>query len=241
LQLGALNWFGIDDDDTPRSGDAPRAAAVRGGNGVGGYIRLSRQNGLFAIVLCIAAVTLNNVLNFSVGALQLPLYVDMVGTAFASFAFGPWVGALVGVLTTLLGNLMHGDFTGTGFTLVQMVGAVVWGAGFRGWFGKTIWRFTLLNIVTAIACSAVAVPIILLSFGGVSTLSGVSDLGRWFGQFGLGVLGSLASENVVLSIVDKLLAGFVALGALVVLSRRGFVPSRLVRERLGMLASRAKR
>jgi len=44
---------------------------------------------LFSIVLCVAAVALNNALNFSGTALQLPLYLDMAGTALIAFAYGP--------------------------------------------------------------------------------------------------------------------------------------------------------
>src|SRR5690554_7436917 len=85
------------------------------------------RNVALAVVLCVAAVGLSQFLNFSVTALQLPLYLDMVGTALAAFAFGPWAGAAVGVATNLTGNLMHGDFSGWGFAFVQIAGAVVWG------------------------------------------------------------------------------------------------------------------
>src|SRR5690606_9296153 len=82
---------------------------------------------LFTVVLCVAAVGLSLIMNFSIGVFEVPLYLDMVGTAFISFAFGPWVGAAVGASTTLLGNLMDGDFSGWWFSLVQVTGAVIWG------------------------------------------------------------------------------------------------------------------
>lgn len=87
----------------------------------------TRHTALFSVVVCVAMVGLSHALNFTANALHMPLYLDMIGTAFAAFAFGPWVGAAVGIGTNTVGNLMHGDFTGWWFSLVHITGALIWG------------------------------------------------------------------------------------------------------------------
>lgn len=190
---------------------------------------------LFTVVLCVAAVGLSLILNFSVSVFALPLYLDMVGTAFVTFAFGPWVGIAVGVSTTMTGNLMNGDFSGWWFSLVQITGAVIWGLGFRGWFGRKPWRFLLLNVLVAVACSLVAVPIILFALDGNALLPGGASLAQLALELGLGLAGAVFSVNMLTSIIDKLISGYLALLFVHVLNRFGFPLADTVRDRLGSL------
>ncbi|WP_167050703.1 hypothetical protein [Salinibacterium sp. ZJ77] len=196
---------------------------------------------LFAVVLCIAAVGINHALNFTATAAGLPIYLDMVGTAFAAFAFGPAAGIGVGVATNLIGNLMNGDMTGAWFAIVQIVGAVIWGVGFRRWFGRSWPRFALLNAVAALACTLTAVPIILFAFGGASSLEGVDLIGQQMLQLGLGFADAVVSANLLTSIVDKMLSGCAALGAVLLLARFGYGFPCGVNERLRELAPRRSR
>lgn len=195
---------------------------------------------LLTVVLCVAAVGLSLILNFSVGVFEVPLYLDMVGTAFISFTFGPWVGAAVGASTTLLGNLMDGDFSGWWFSLVQVTGAVIWGYGFRRWFGRRPGRFLLLNLLVAVACSFVAVPIILFAFGGAGLLPGGDSLAQIAMELGTGLVGAVFSVNMLTSIADKLLSGYLALVFLQVLNQFGFPLAESVRACLGMLTRRRR-
>lgn len=177
---------------------------------------------LLTVTLCVASVGINHALNFSVTALGLPLYLDMVGTAFASFAFGPLAGATVGVATNLVGNVMNGDFSGWWFMFVQIVGAVLWGYGFRLWFGRGPVRFLSLNVLVAVASTCVAVPIIIFAFGGVEQLHGTASIAGTIQQLGTGLVGAVFSANMLASLVDKLISGYLSLGALCLLSKYGF-------------------
>jgi len=193
---------------------------------------------LFTAVLCVASVGLSLILNFSVSVFAVPLYLDMTGTAFVSFAFGPWAGIAVGVSTTLFGMVMDGDFSGWLFSLVQVTGAVLWGFGFRRWFGQKPWRFLLLNLLVAVACSIVAVPIILYALGGTALLPGGTSLAQTIMELGAGLAGAVLSVNMLTSIADKLISGYLALVLLRVLRRYGFPLSEAVRVRLDMLSLR---
>lgn len=218
---------------------AARVEAVQPHDYRSGGTKRARNTAL-VVVLCAAAVGLSQFMNFSATALHLPLYLDMVGTASVAFAFGPWAGAAVGVATNLTGNLMHGDFSGWGFALVQIVGAVVWGYGFRHWFGRSRLRFLLLNAVVAVVCSLVAVPVIMVFFGGVSGMSSVAELEDVARQLGAGLWGALFSVNMLTSLADKLISGYLALLILWALAHYGFALTETVRVRLGMVQSRLR-
>lgn len=94
---------------------------------------------------------------------QLPFYLDMTGTAIAANALGPWRAAGVGMATNVIG-VIGSAWISLSFALVNIVGAFMWGDGVRRWGrGRTLPRFFTLNVLTALACSVVAVPIIGVS------------------------------------------------------------------------------
>lgn len=142
--------------------------------------------------------------------LRLPVFLDMIGTAIAAMALGPWWGVLVGLLTNGAGVAVSGPAS-LPFALVNVVGALAWGYGVRRFgLGRTLPRFFGLNVIVAVACSAVAVPILLLIFSG-STGHAQDTVGMTI----LGLTGSqglaVASSNLMLSLGDKMISGFVAL------------------------------
>jgi len=159
------------------------------------------------IPVCVA---LNIVGGIIASALRLPVYLDMIGTAIAAIVLGPWWGALVGLLTNSGSALISGP-TSLPFALVNIVGALIWGYGVRSWgLGKTIPRFFLLNVIVAFACTIVAAPIIVLVFGG-ATGAGADALTGTFLAIGQGLGASVLSSNILTSLADKIIGGFVAL------------------------------
>jgi energy-coupling factor transport system substrate-specific component len=139
-----------------------------------------------------------------------PIYLDMVGTAVVAITLGPWRGAAVGAGTNLIGAIGSGLIS-LPFAAVNIVGALVWGYGVRRWrLGNTLPRFFLLNVYTALACSAVAVPILLTLVGG--QLRGGHDSITALVADPLGsAVAATAFSNVLTSSADKLISGFVAL------------------------------
>ena len=148
-----------------------------------------------------------------VDAAGLRLYLDMIGTALAAIACGPWAGVLVGLATNIIG-LSITDSSAAAFGLVNMTGALVWGYG-----AKLIKRnsalpkYVLLNVVVAVACSVVSSIILVLLFGGMtghasettmqSILASTSSLGL-----------AVFEANLMYSLVDKLLTGFIVIALL---------------------------
>ena len=167
----------------------------------------------FIITLVPVCVALNIIGGYIATSLRLPVYLDMIGTAISAIVLGPWWGALVGVLTNSGSALISGPVS-IPFALVNVAGALVWGYGIRKWgMGRTVARYFVLNIIAAIVCTLVAAPIIVLVFGG-ATGNGADALTGTFLAVGQNLVGSVFSSNILTSLADKIIGGFVALAVI---------------------------
>lgn len=176
------------------------------------------------VLLVVACVGLNLIGRLLVDALHLPIYLDMMGTAVAAIALGPWRGALVGGTTNLVGVIGSG-WVSIPFALVNIAGALVWGYGVRRFgMGNTLPRFFALNLIAAWVCSGVAIPILIALLsedfkdGSGAVVEVMKDAvpNLWL---------ATGLSNVVTSTTDKLLSGFIALVAITTLPlqfRTGF-------------------
>jgi len=170
----------------------------------------------YVVTLVPVAAALNIVGSTINNALKLPTFLDMIGTAVAAIVLGPWWGALVGVITNLGGSFINGPI-GIPFALANVAGALVWGYGVRSWgMGSSLPKFFLLNILVALAVSAVAAPIVIFVFGGATGHS--SDaITAAFAQAGQDLITAVFASNIIVSLADKIIAGFVALSIIAAL------------------------
>ena len=178
-----------------------------------------------ALVL-LGCVVLNLVAHQLIVITDLPIYLDMVGTAVAAMAVGPWRGALVGVLTSCC-VAVHFGSDQVWFGLVQVAGALLWGYGVRRFgMGRTIARYFVLNVVVAVACSIVAVPIIHFVFGDTADqlVNSRSALQTMLHN----TVVALSGANLLSSLADKLIGGFIAIAVLPALPRSASEASRLL-------------
>jgi len=150
--------------------------------------------------------------------LHLPLYLDMAGTAVVAIVFGPWYGVAVGLMTNLLGFVV-GVPGAAPFALVNVVGALVWGYGVRRFgMGNDIVRYFQLNLLVAVACTMAGAPLNVFLFGGFSG-HGSDTVTVSLEHLGLPLIAAAFSTNILTSVIDKLLTGFVALIVFVWLRR----------------------
>lgn len=172
----------------------------------------------FIVTLIPVCVALNIVGGFIAHALRLPVYLDMIGTAISAIVLGPWWGALVGILTNTGSSLINGPVS-LPFALVNIAGALVWGYGVRSFgLGRTLPRFFALNIIVAVVCTIIAAPIIVLVFGG-ATGNTADALTGVFLAVGQNLVGSVLSSNILTSLADKIIGGFVALAVIEAMPR----------------------
>lgn len=183
---------------------------------------VTAKAGLLVALGCVAVNMVGRVLVVVIP--EIPLYLDMVGTAVAAVVLGPWWGAGVGLSTNLLGVTASG-LDSILFAIVNVAGALVWGYGVRRWrMGRTLPRFFALNCLVAVVCSSLAVPIIV-ALGG-ETGNGADDVIAAIQETVESLWLAVASANILTSLADKTISGFVALLAVDVLPRRVTAPVR---------------
>ena len=163
----------------------------------------------YVVALVPVAVALNIVGGQINTVLKLPTFLDMIGTAVVAIVLGPWWGALVGATTNIGSSFISGPI-GLPFAVVNVVGALVWGYTIRWGWGKTFWGFALVNILVAFLCSVTAVPIYVFIFGG-ATGHFADMMTAAFLAMGQNLIVSVFSSNILVSLADKIISGFVAL------------------------------
>ncbi|WP_121254790.1 ECF transporter S component [Nocardioides ferulae] len=166
------------------------------------------------LLLMLACVAVNLLGRSFVDLFHLPIFLDMVGTAIAAIALGPWRGAAVGLATNLIGVLPSGAES-IPFAAVNVLGALVWGYGVHRFrLGLTLARFFLLSVLAAVACSLVAVPILVFLYGGFTSGHGDEHIVATFLELTQQLYLAVSVSNLLVSMADKLISGFVALVAI---------------------------
>ncbi|WP_309648882.1 hypothetical protein [Nocardioides sp.] len=163
-----------------------------------------------AVLLLAACLAVNLLGRVFVDFLHLPIHLDMVGTAIAAIALGPWRGAAVGAATNVVGALLSGPAS-IPFAIVNVAGALAWGYGVRRFgLGRTLPRFLALNVMVAGLCTLLAVPILVGLYGG-SAGNGQDTITTTFLALTHQLTVSVGFSNLLVSLADKLFSGFVAL------------------------------
>lgn len=211
----------------PASAGADWADGVTGAEGVAGAPlaspqratmprRVPRPRRSHVLLLMAGCVVLNLFGHVFEEVLDLPIYLDMVGTAIAAMALGPWHGALVGVASNSLGVVTSGPST-LPFGLVNLAGALAWGYGVRRFgLGRTLPRFFGLNVAVAMVCSLMSVPLLVLMFDG-PTGHGQDTLTGTLYELTHTLVVALGFSSMLVSLADKVISGFLALVAISVL------------------------
>lgn len=164
----------------------------------------------YVVALVPVAAALNIVGGQINTVLKLPTFLDMIGTAVVAIVLGPWWGALVGAITNIVASFISGPI-GLPFAVVNVAGALVWGYGVRNlMMGKSFTLYFVLNLIVALVCTLFAVPIYVFIFGGAT--GHFSDMmTAAFLAAGQNLITSVFSANIIVSLADKVISGFVAL------------------------------
>ncbi|MAB36819.1 MAG: ECF transporter S component [Candidatus Actinomarina sp.] len=163
----------------------------------------------YVIALVPVASVLNVIGGTVAGALKLPIFLDMIGTAVVAMTIGPWWGALVGVITNVTSGFITGPVS-IPFAACNVVGALIWGYGTKwGWANDKL-KFFGLSVASAVGVSLMAAPIVIFVFGGAT--GHASDvLTAGLIAAGGDMWTSVFSSNIIVSSADKILSSFLAL------------------------------
>ncbi|CEG25791.1 CD3073 family putative ECF transporter S component [Bacillus sp. B-jedd] len=150
--------------------------------------------------LCIA---LNVVLGTIVSWMKIPLlFLDTIGTVLMAVLFGPWWGALVGVLTNIVMGVTTGP-TAIFFGLVNVAIAIVVGFAARR-FDFTKWYTALVTgFILSIVAPLIGTPIAVAVFGGLNG-SGMDLVVLWLRSAGESIFASTFISRITGNFVDKI-------------------------------------
>ncbi|WP_059172592.1 CD3073 family putative ECF transporter S component [Bacillus sp. FJAT-27445] len=164
-------------------------------------MKAGRTNIVTFGALCIA---LNVVLGTVVSWMKIPLlFLDTIGTVLMAVLFGPWWGALVGVLTNLVLGVTTSP-TAIFFGLVNVAIALVVGFAARR-FDFTKWYIALATgLILSVVAPLIGTPIAVAVFGGLNG-SGMDVIVLWLRAAGEGIFASTFISRISSNLVDKII------------------------------------
>lgn len=161
---------------------------------------------LLLIPVCVALNIVGSQLNRMLG---LPFYFDMIGTIFSGMLAGPWVGALVGLMTNLVGAVVLGNPNMVPFAVVSVcVGFITGVLSHRKMFLSPIKAFVGAVVITLVTL-ATSAPIVLMVFGG-ATGANADLVTSLLVASGAKFVESVMSMQFITNGVDKFIATGVA-------------------------------
>ncbi|WP_455381409.1 hypothetical protein [Salinispira pacifica] len=165
---------------------------------------------LLTLLFTLAALALNLVLSVINNALNLPFFMDSIGTAVVSAAFGIVPGLIAAVGTELLFELVYGwtfrflPFAVCGIATVLIIRAFVAAGRF-----ETVGEALLASLAVAMANALLGGVISAFVFGGI-TGAGIDYLVTGMVAAGQSVLTASFWARVPANLIDKTLAVLVA-------------------------------
>jgi len=177
--------------------------------------RLSLQLATLAVM---GGVVLNLLPPIIAGELfpeHFPLFLDMIGSAIVAIAFGPLLGVITAIVTTIPQAIFaQPGLAAVPFWLapVPIAGVLIWAYGVRRFnMGRSLTRFTLLSIIVGIVCSLIAFPIIISVFGGHAMHAMIQQKVDVAVAAGTPLALAVLTANMMTSIIDKILVGLTAI------------------------------
>jgi len=158
---------------------------------------------LLAILIIPIAVAVNFVGGQLASLLKLPLYLDTIGTIFASMLCGPWIGALAGALTNVVTGIANP--VNFAFIPVNVIVGLVTGFLARANMFSNWWRWLVSMVLMALASIISAAPIVVLMFGGV-TGAGTSIIAATLMATGTNIWLAVMGSDGIFTVVDRVIS-----------------------------------
>ncbi|HUG29542.1 MAG TPA: ECF transporter S component [Candidatus Limnocylindria bacterium] len=161
-----------------------------------------------AIVLIPITIAINTGLHFITVALNLPIYLDTIGTILAAILAGPWVAAVVGLLTNVVIGLVT---TPTAIPYGLTNAAIGITAGALVYFGlyRHIWGAAVAGLVLPLVGATISAPITVVVFGGASG-TGSDAVTAFFLATGDTLVGAVLKAGFLVALIDKMISSIFA-------------------------------
>ena len=154
------------------------------------------------------------------GLLKLPMYLDTIGTIFASLLCGPWVGAVAGGLTNVVTGIANP--TNFAFIPVNIIAGLVTGfLARKNMFNKT-WKWLLSMFIMAWVSIIVSAPIVVLVYGGV-TGGGTSLITAAALAAGANIWAAFFGTEGVFQVLDRIISFLICWAVIKVIPTRNLI------------------
>lgn len=151
-----------------------------------------------------------NIIGGQVAAqLKLPLFLDSIGTTIVAAIMGPWVGAISGLLSNIIGALINGNILSSLFGLANIATALIVGYMAKTGKFKTVFQAIIATCGTALANALIGAPIAVVVYGGIQG-SGVDLAVAGLLALGNDIMGAAFLARLPINLADKGIAVFVA-------------------------------
>ncbi len=173
-----------------------------------------------ALLLIPIAVAVNIVGGQIAGTLKLPLYLDSIGIIVGAMLCGPWVGAVIGLLTNLILGIANPVLLP--YAIVSVTGGLLTGfLALKDMFStklKCVISTLLITIVAVLVCA----PITVIVFGGV-TGNGTSLITGTFVAAGQDIWATVFGVEGVFALADRVIAMIVIAAVIKVIPDRTLI------------------
>jgi len=166
------------------------------------------QISLFVIV----CILINYVGKLTAQHLQLPLWLDSVGTAMAAYVLGPVCGSIVGATVNIIYGF--GNSVSYIYALTSVAEAVIIGLAAQKKVFENLFRTITVSVIVAIVSVAVSVPLNVVFYGGkTSNIWGEGVMALLMEWNMPGPLAIVAGEFYI-DFIDKLLTVMILFAAI---------------------------
>jgi energy-coupling factor transport system substrate-specific component len=157
------------------------------------------------LVLIPIAVGINLVGGMIASSLKLPLFLDMIGTILAAALGGPWVAALVGLLTNVFLALVSNPVY-LPYSLVSIGSGLVAGFMIRGGLFKKLWGIVVTWLAVTLVSVIIASTITVVLFGGATGATGTSVLTATLIAATQDIVQSVFASAFIENLIDRAIA-----------------------------------
>jgi len=170
---------------------------------------LKAQFSTKSLVLIPIAVGINLIGGTLCSALKLPLFMDMIGTILAACLAGPWVAALVGLLTNVFLALVSNPVY-LPYALVSIGCGLVTGYMVKAGLFKKTWGVIVTWLAVTLVSVIIASTITILVFGGATGVTGSSVLTATLIAASKKIVESVFASSFIENLIDRGIAFLIA-------------------------------
>lgn len=168
----------------------------------------SQKDRMLALTFIPLAIAINVGIGAIVKVLNLPIYMDSIGTIIGTLLLGWKRGAIVGVLGFVITSIFINPFAIYFIGTQVVIALVVDFFAKRAWFSN-VWKVALSGIGLGVITAIVSAPVIIMVFQG-ATGNGAALVTSFFAKMGNQIVNSVFLSGFSIEPIDKAIQCLIA-------------------------------